>query len=835
MSLETVASYRALEPTQLLKSFNQALTAIDSNLEYVLSQVSAPLPTPLAENVGQVVRIVNESGSYVPRYQSADAFVSVQGIFDTFLASGAQQLTLANSLSIPLVRENGTLKTISITGNPSTPVSPRTNYIDIAQTSISGNLSESHKVTSLDIVTETFTVTSSDPVEINKLKVGDYLLPSTIGTDGKVLQVVSGVLAFASIYAPFTDGADVTATFTTKALSLPSLGTSSDWLPSIKFGGQDVGIGFRDSTLFLKAGSGPVVDTPAMYGLTTRALRVKTALVLPQASTQSSAPELASLWFDPVTEHLVWQTSSGPVSINGTILTGLVNTVQTDTDFALASGSTMAVPAGSELAPSLRVGSSSGFSSTDDKLKITVGDAAVLELSDAGLLTGVASNTAAAALNLDSTVGLNSPTAPTYTFKSASGLGMFRAATNTLGWAASGVTVMTMTSSGLVMSSKKISGLATPTASGDAVSLGYLNTRLPNGSTQGQLSAWDTTSAAYQPVNAWFASGVLTVSSGGTSGTLRLSSSGGGQVNLVAPAIATTHTYTWPTTQVTNGYLKMAAGGALSWVAASTLLDGVLMADGSVEITSGLQFSFNGTPSAPTFIKGDNALYMDNTAIGFGYDGSRVALFEGSAMVMKGAVDTGAAPLIQLADTLVPSPVTAIPTYSFGGSTGTGLGQMGTHDVSLMSQGSAILSVTTSGINARSHRISNVTTPSSGGDAANKTYVDGLLARKQISFLVLAVPAGFTGPDYITLSLVDAALVKGIESEDLDYETASALGDLVVPTDFSTNANCQVFLNGVLLSKRENASSIREAARLSSAGLTLYCDVNVDDIITVLL
>lgn len=823
--------------SQLLSAFNTAMAEIDSNFAYVLGQVTSPLPPLQLADVGRVVGVTQSGSNAVLSYVDSETVINLQKVFNKFLTDQSS-LTLQSDFDITLINPSTNLRAFTVTARPNNPYSVRNHYFELVQVSSNGEMNETHKVDNFTVNANNISFTSNvGLISFNNLQVGTLILPTALGADQTVLGVNNNSLGFISIPKPFTEDAVAVTQANSKPLILPSLSSTTNYVPTVKFSTFESGLGHISATdnVFLKVANGVVFETKNMTGKTTKALKVNNALILPSASTQSATPDTGSLWYEG--QSLFIQTTQGPAKFTGQLSAGTPVTTDTDESFTLHPDAKLALGGGTTAEPSLRVGSGS-FSATDSKLAIGVNNKPIVGISEQGVLTSHAASNGVAALNLDSTVGLNSPTKPTYTFQNATGLGLYRVSSTSVGIAAEGSPVVVFSKDGLNAQNKKITSVATPVSGTDAVNKSYVDSKLPAGTITGTIPTFDSAQSKYVGSSLTYTGVTLTVGDSVSGSLLSLKAIGGGAVVLKAPTTTQTIQYEWPATSTANSVMTVGTNNVMSWTPTATLLGSCLKVDGSSPITGALTSSFDGSEGLPTLTRGDMGLYLASgngvDLFGIGYKNRRVMEIRGSDAVLTGVADTGSGALVRLRN--VPVAGVLPPTYSFAGASSSGLGQTSTTDVSLILANQPALTVNSTTVSVHSKKITNLVDGTADSDAATVGYVNSkVTARKAISFRITALPLGYTAnsSNDIVLSLIDATLIYSSNVATLTYESASTLASLIVPSTFNTEPSCQVFINGLLLRKMPNALSVREVRRMNNQALILAFPIDVGSIITV--
>jgi hypothetical protein len=223
--------------------------------------------------------------------------------------------------------------------------------------------------------------------------------------------------------------------------------------------------------------------------------------------------------------------------------------------------------------------------------------------------------------------------------------------------------------------------------------------------------------------------------------------------------------------------------------------------------------------------------------VGFSASGKRLLEANASTDALVGATDSFNAPYIRLSNTISNySSVlsTGVPTYAFAGESQTGVGQTQVQSVSLIVNGAAKLSAGTNGLSAHNNRVIAVADPVQSSDVATKNYVDTMVKpRKELSFLVQSLPVGWSSGSAIILSIYDKALIFSSATGVLTYESASDNKLVVVPSDFSTNPDCQVYLDNLRLVKMARTSGVREVTYGTPRSIILNYNLSVGQVVTI--
>ena len=175
----------------------------------------------------------------------------------------------------------------------------------------------------------------------------------------------------------------------------------------------------------------------------------------------------------------------------------------------------------------------------------------------------------------------------------------------------------------------------------------------------------------------------------------------------------------------------------------------------------------------------------------------------------------------------------SLPTFSFVGDQDTGMFQNGSNVLAFACGGSTTLSLSGTTINANTHKIENVTDPTSNQDAATKKYVDdeispisqlrssGNLAQIASGFTttVLRDNAGQTGNTSITLSgVTNYAKVLLQVAALTNNGSTMGLADLVEPKNLPTQS--------VLLATAHSSNSAQVFSSTDPARFSSESDVN---------
>ena len=854
MPLISTKQFVTLSDKGLLDAHNGLALAAADNFDYVLNQVTNPLPA-----IGAVGQVLSVAAGPVLAYASLPSLINVQAVMDAYLASN-QVLRLESDLTLRLLDGSSNLQNLRVAAT--TSGGTVVDSVTFSQTSTSGDLAENHVVNSLTVTADSasVTMTGSAHFEVNRLRIGTggtaYTLPASAGmAPGYVLVNNGSTSAWQPMPEPVLGDQPQYYLANTKPVALPASTTSALSLVLSGYGSfystsYDTGFGFVTPGALGAAARRLVMQVdgaevwravkPANVGGNSVAahLQMNVGLALASASLiDPNSNPVGSIWYDSSSDGIVLISSSGQRFIGSQAIVSTVNTAEVNKDFVIQATSTLSVAAGSVVKPALNIGTA-GLISGGTDVQVVLGGAATAKISATSIEPAAGGASASAKILIDATVGQNDPTKPAYTFPSATGLGVFRASTNAMGVAVQGAKVVEFNSGGMSMESLKISNLATPTLSQDAATKAYVDGRIPGATVAGALAIAVAGTGYVEEPNLRYQGGSLAVGSVSSPGRINLLTSGGGLAQVKAPVSAANSVFPLPENSLEGGVLQL-SGTTSSWVPFSTLSSGLLRADGTVPITGGLSVEIDTTSTDPLLSRGPMAMYMTNfnSEIGFSLSGNPIFRLNMTGPTMTGAGGGFNTPLVYLNNSIATyggTSTSGVPTYSFYGEPTTGLGQTRGSYCSLFVNGTTRFSATSTGATAHGNKISEVGTPTASTDAATKGYVDGLVnAIVEISFRVVSLPTGWTSANPLTLSVFDTQLVYLSNTGTLVHESASSPSALVVPSNFATNPKCQVYVAGVLLAKQANASSVRQAAYGTATSITLNYNVGVGNIIVV--
>ena len=854
MPLIPLKQFVTLSDKGLLDAHNGLTQAAADNFDYVLTQVTNPLPA-----IGSVGQVLSVAAGPVLAYASLPSLISVQAVMDAYLAS-SQTLRLESDLTLRLLDGSSNLQNLRVAAT--TAGGTVVDSVTFSQTSTLGDLAENHVVNSLTVTADSasVTMTGSAHFEVNRLKIGTggtaYTLPAASAiAPGYVLVNNGTTSAWQPMPEPVLGDQAQYYLANTKPFAFPASTTSAlsvvlSGYGSIFSSSFDTGFGFVTPGNVGSAARRLVMQVdgaevwravkPANVGGNSVAphLQMNVGLALASASLiDPNSNPVGSIWYDSTADGIVLISASGQRFIGSQAIVSTVNTAEVNKDFVIQPSSTLSVAAGSVVKPALNIGTA-GLISGGSDVQVVLGGAAAARISATSIEPAAGGALASAKISIDASVGVNNPGTPAYTFPSASGLGIFRQATNAVGVAVSGAPVTVFSAAGVSMEGLKISNLLDPSLSQDAATKAYVDNLVPDATVAGAIAVAVAGAGYVEEPDLRYQGGTLAVGSVSSPGRINLLTSGGGLAQVKAPTTAINSVFPLPENSLDGGVLQL-SGTTSSWVPFSTLSSGLLRADGSVQLTGGLVSSVDSTVSNPLIKAGTLGLFMSNqtSSVGFTNASGALLLVSSSELTLRGASVSYNSPYVYLMNTIFSyggSSVSGTPTYSFTGEPTTGLGQTRGSYCSLFVNGTTRFSATSTGATAHGNKISEVGTPTASTDAATKGYVDGLVnAIVEISFRVVSLPTGWTSANPLTLSIIDTQLVYLSNTGTLVYESASSPGALTVPSNFATNPKCQVYVAGVLLAKQANASSVRQAAYGTSTSVTLNYNVAVGNIIVV--
>ena len=846
-SLIDLASYKAISSNQLVGAHNDLIGALNQNFIFLQYSIEAPIPNPNMATENNMVLAVKQPGPYFA-YDSIANLVNVQETAAVYLTT-AKTLRLDNNLTFSLLGLTGSSNKLVIAS--ATPGGAIADKVTYQQVDSSGEMTVNHQVSSFQVTSNfaSLTVTSGH-FQVNALAVAGYALPTVAPTANQILQANSaGVLGFTTFSTPFTR-IGTSATWSSSsdlqfdAVKYPS--TSISWVTS------RTGFGFDN---FTPAQNGNLPsDIPgtsrfylrfASYNvfLVTQPDRVNGNIVTPYmqmymglalASTSKIDPlsnPVGSLWYDNSTKGLMLITDVGQRHISSLPATEVVSTSEVK-DFVLQAAATISVDAGSEIKPSFKVGAA-GLTSEDSDLKVVLSGTSVARFSTTGISSANLMASATAKIVLDDSLGINNPASPAYTFADASGLGVYRSDSNAMAIAVKGVPIAEFSEGKLSLKGNHISNVAPPVNATDAATKGYVDSITPTGFTTGSIPIVSSESIKkYVQSDAKYVNGSLELGGSGKSGAIRLKSTSGGSASIIVPTTTNNLSFELPSNSLNNGVLQRLNGGS-TWVAISTITSGLVKVDGSVALSAGLKITVDTSPTSLLLGVGTTGIYASLTAgskVGFAGNGVKLLEADVNSKALTGITSVFNAPYIRLTNTLTAYGVPATlgrPTYAFAGEQETGVGQLQEGSVSLMVGGAAKLTANTSALSANRNILRDLSDPVNATDAATKQYVDSVVnkTRQEYSFRITSLPIGWTDASPLYLSIFDKALIHQSSTAPLVMESANDPTKARVPINFSTNADCQVYLNDKRLVKMTNAFGTRDVA-FSTAGSIVLRVIN---------
>jgi len=848
-SLINLASYKITSEKQLSNNYNLLVDALNSNFDFTLTQVSDPIPSA---TIGKVKDVLAIKSGFILGYSSLADLISVPDIFNKFLSNTAQSIRLNNNLTFSLLNDAGVSNSLTVAAT--LPGGTAANNVTFRQLSNVGDMEEIHTVTQFTVVANSGSVNISQGYfQINALKVGTYQFPTTAPQNGQVLQAFDGNLEFKD-FSMHVNLYSNEYQFENKyplRLSLGQFSTSASGL-MLKFGGEENGIGYANygysdnsKRLFFRVDAEEVLEIvkPRNIGNNNIAAYIQFNCGLALASSKlidNLYNPVGALWYEAGTESLVLTTASGIRYISSQSFTGAVNTEEVK-DFTLNAASTLRVDKGSTQKPAFNIGDNVGLISDSTSLKFVVNGNPAVQISDVGIESATSSSTATAKITLDDSIGINNSNRPTYSFSGANGLGIFRADTDVIGMAVKGKTILEVAEEKLNLKGNKVTNIATPTESQDAVNKEYVDNLIPLGFIAGSLPIVSSgTVSKYIQSDAKYLNGVLEIGNSANPASLKMNSGGGGVAIIKAPNTVNNIIFELPSNNLNNGILQNVSGQS-RWVSIDSITGNILKADGSVSLSKGLNLTVSSTPQNPAIGRGNTGVYATTeqaSKVGFSAQGQRLLEANASSRALVGIGDTFNAPFIRLYNTITnySSIGSAQPTYAFAGESETGLGQTKVQSVSLFVNGVEKLSANVNGIDVHNNRVQAVSDPIQKTDAATKGYVDSSIKpRKEFGFLVQNLPTGWVSGSggALILSIYDKVLIFGSAAVSLVYESATDSKLAVVPSNFYINPECQVYVDGVRINKMAKPNGIREVSYGTSGSIVLNYDLYIGAIVTI--
>lgn len=839
MSLTPLTNYKTLSDKRLLEAFNDAMTAVDANFTYTLGQVASPVPdlTGVAQN--SVLAVGQSNSNNILEYADVNDLVNLQTVFTSHTDQNSK-INLANNLEFSVNKLSSPFATFSVTSRGSSGAGAINNYMRFSQLSNSGELNETHVVGAFSLTSNSVSVTANTGfVELNKLQVGNYKFPNSAGTTGQLLRLgASNTLEFATVNNEIVEQTNNYALNQNKPLLLKGKGGSD---VSLAIYDLDSGIGASTESLngnqevFFKFNNSRLLTmtkpaNPPLGGPNSAYLKVEGPLALPSAagiSTQNSHE--GSIWYDALNNSLVLVTGQGKLNIKAQVGSAIttVNTEEAKA-FNFNTGASIVLGTGTNTVPALKLGNA-GLAASSQELRVVFGTTPTLKITNTGIEPPVQANGAAKVV-FDSGLGLNNPLNPAYTFSGASQLGLYRSATNAMAVAVQGTCVTEFTNNGIDLKTKKIFNLATPTGPLEAANKAYVDGLLPSGSTANSVPVYSTVSSRYVQSEVKYSGGTLELGSGSNAGSVQLKTTSSGSVTLKAPTGSQNLTFFLPSTTLTDGVLQVDAQGYMYWGTKNSLITGLLKTDGSVQMTGGIRMAAATTKTNPLIGIGTTGMYAAEgltPKVGFASAGGQLLEIDVTNKTLAGTSLSDRGPYVRL--------ITAndtTPVYGFAESQNSGLASA-TGGVAVLVSGAQKLTVTDTGVSVHSQKITNLATPTTNNDAANKAYVDSSTGLVEVSFRITQLPVGWTSGSPIRLSLFDKALVFNDSAITLPFECSVDPATITIPENFNTNAKCQCYVNNSKLVKMPNDASVRQVTRFNSTSLVINYFLNVNQIITV--
>lgn len=850
MSLIDLNTYKTLNESKLMTAHNELIDGLNYNFTYTLNQVSNPLPNLNTGKADQVVTVIDSAGAKTLGYRDPSTLVRFDQIFDAYInRSAANQLNVSGSLSYNLVTFGGLLSSFKITASDAGLTSR--NSVEFNQLSSDGDMQEVHTVNQFNVAASSANISTTvagNYVEINRLKVGNYFLPTAAGSVGQFLRLGTfNNLEFSSIpnYVIETSGSYEFAKPYPVAFPAVKHPNVSLMLDS---GAGRTGIGYDLGTagvrkLFVRMLTQDVAYTEQKTSAGSPMFTyMKSGFVLPGPQTYldpltlSAETPIGAIWYE--NDSIVLRAASGLKYIKGEAVAASVNTVEAK-DFELQPSATLKVAGGSDLNPALKIGNS-GITSSSGDIKLVIGSSPALKVTNTALEAGVFTESSPKLL-LDSNVGINNPANPAYSFSGASGLGLYRADTNTIAMAVKGKPVVEFAEAEVNVKGNKLTNLAEPVVASDAATKGYIDAMIPVTAVPGALTVGgEGQGSKLVQSEARYLNGTLEIGGVTRGGAVKMRTPIGGSAAVVAPSTSNNVSFVLPANQLEGGVLQ-SANGVTRWVSVDTFTGGSLKADGSVPLTGAIRTTQSTSATNPLIGIESTGMYINGTngyKIGFSAQGSRVLEVDRNAETLKGLSDSYNAPLIRLNNTVTTysnnTPTGANPTYSFAGDPTSGVTQTKAQAVTIVAGGAPKLTATATEIQTHGVKIRGVGDPEGPTDAATKKYVDSMVSvPHEITFRVTSLPVGWTSASSIILSIYDKALIYQSSSVSLVYESSSAPETIFVPNNFNVNARCQVYVNNSRLMKMESASGIRQVTFLTSRSLLLNYGLTIGDMITI--
>jgi len=835
-SLIDLTQYKTKSELQLADNHNRLVDALNYNFDYTINQVTSPIPATTLGSSLDVLHI-KQNGSL--GYINVSDLISAQRILNNNQNS---VLKLNHSLAFNLQGEDGSPNAYTIFA--SFPGGLKGNSVTFKQINPSGHILEMHSVHQFQVLTNGGYINVNDGYfSINSLKVAGYQLPTETPTLGKILRANSqGNLEFQNLPQPLYFDS-IGMKYKLEEEGPIALKSVNSWDTSANIELQHFKFGYAN--LLPSKSSGAFLKMREHLILTVEDLEDKSYIQMyspfclpPVKSMLPGANPVGSLWYDNAQENLVLVSSTGIKYINPQAIAQTVNTEEVK-DFTLQPASTLSVSSGSEIKPALNIGGV-GLVSTSESLKFIVAGGAVTQMSKEGIVSAIAGSTGTAKILLNAQAAINNSVNPTYTFKEAEGLGLYRSDINGMAVAVKGNPVIEFSDKKISTKGNKISNVGAPSEASDAANKQYVDARVPIGITHGAMPIVDSSTGVYIESSAKYLAGKLEIGTISEPATFKLNSSNGGSVTIKVPTIANNIVFNLPNNQLANGVLQYVDGES-RWVSVDSITPNMVKADGSTALSGGLKINSNTSPNAPMISSNGIGLYAESYTekkIGFSANGIKLLEVNATNNTLIGKSTSNNAPLIRLTNSISSySPelgVSGTPTYSFVGDNMTGMGQSKLQSVAMIVNGNSVISASSDGINAHLNRIKGVAYPLEISDAATKQYVDSVVKpRIEISFRVTALPIGWTSGSSLMLSIYDSALIYQSASASLTYESASDKTRIIIPANFALNPDCQVYLENLRLIKMASASGVRQVAYATNRSILINYDLNIGNIVTI--
>lgn len=829
MSLTPLTNYKTLSDKRLLESFNDALGVMDANFNYTLGQVTSPVPgfSGIPENF--VLAVGETNSSKTLQYKNVNNLVNLQTTFDSYTAV-QNKLNLGKELEFSLTGAALPFSKFSITGRGSAGNGNINHYFSLLQTSTAGELNETHVVGSFAVTANSFNLTANvGHVSVNKLKVGNYTFPITAGTKGQILTLGNDdSLEFANNQSNVIESSDRYTLQNSKPLVLSSLRlfNLNSGIDTTITGGINTEVFFRfnnNRLLTFTAPQNPAPGTPS-----TAYVKVDGPLVLPAATGINSASSYeGSVWYDSSERQLVVMSATGPLYFKDPSANAIVNTDQAKA-YNFNNSASINLGSGSAATPSFKVGAA-GLFGNSESLNLSFNGNSAVRISKTHI-EGATEPNGGAKVVLDSQLGMGNPQAPAYTFSGANQLGLYRSSVNGVGVAVQGNCVSEFVATGIDLKNKKISNAADPEFSTDVVNKRYVDGKLPTGSTSNSFPIYSSTAAKYVESSVKYVNGNIEVGTNLSPGGLTLKNSTSGSVTLKPGTGTQNTTLTFPSTITADGILRVNNQGQLYWGTKASIVEGLLKADGSIQLEAGLNV---GKPTDET----DLALYTGTTGIyiqeglgskiGFANNGQKLFEVDSEESALMGVAAGADSFYIKLTDSGQTQPI-----YGFTSNKNSGLG-LTTNGLALIVDNAEKLTLTENNLNVNGLAIKNVANPSVAQDVATKAYVDNLTKEPvELSFQIVTLPGGWTTGNPVMLALSPPALIFDSTYAYLEYLPNPLPSNIIVPENFQNNIKCQCYVENARLLKVPKDDSIPQVSRINNGALWIKYNIAVGQIIT---